>query len=431
MKKTTMKIHKIYEMNSNSNRRKRLHNRIAAFVLIGVMGLNGLQTISASAISDAQNKKSNAEAALNNAKNSIGDIQNKKSSLQSEINSLDADLVHVIADMGILKDELSNKQKELDQVNADLEKAKVDEQKQYDNMKKRIRYMYENGETSYVDILLGASNFADFLNRIEYTKQVYEYDRNLLTTYQQTKQQVADLKTQVEGEKAELEEIQVSYQEQEQQYESMINSKKATMSNFDAKLADAKNLAAQYQSVIEKQNAVIKEQQKQQEVAAKAAADAAKKAAAGGNANTNTKPSTNTNTNANTNTGGSGANPAHTTNVSGSSVAGFATKFVGNPYVSGGTSLTDGCDCSGFVMSVFANFGISLPHSSYALQNCGSEVSYDNAQPGDLVCYPGHVAIYIGGGQIVNASSPAPYPVGGIKTNAATYRQILTVRRVL
>jgi cell wall-associated NlpC family hydrolase len=421
MRKITMMTQKIYEKISNGSRWKRLHSRIAAFVLIGVMGLNGFQTVSASAISDAQNKKNSAQSSLNSAKNNIGDIQNKKDDLQSEINSLDSDLVHIIADMGILKDELSNKQTQLNQANADLEKAKADEKKQYDNMKKRIRYMYENGETSYVDILLGASNFGDFLNRIEYTKQVYEYDRNLLTTFQKTQQQVADLKTQLEGDKAELEEMQASYQDQEKQYESMIASKKSTMTNFDAKLADAKNLAAQYQSVIEKQNAVIQEQQKQQAVAAKAAADAAKKAADSG------KPSTNTNTNA----GGSGANPAHTTNVSGSSVVGYATKFVGNPYVSGGTSLTNGCDCSGFVMSVFANFGVNLPHSSYALQTCGSEVSYDNAQPGDLICYAGHVGIYIGGGQIVNASSSAPYPIGGIKTNTATYRQILTVRRVI
>ena len=415
----------------NSRKRKRLHNRIAAFVLIGVMGLNGFLTVSASAVSDAQNKKSKAESDLNSVKNSIGDIEDQKSSLQSEINSLDSELVNIIANMGILEDELADKQTQLDQVNADLAQAEVNEQTQYDNMKKRIRYMYENGDTSYVDILLGASDFADFLNRIEYTKQVYEYDRNLLTTYQETKQQVADLKTQVEGEKAELEEMQASYQEQETEYEAMIDSKKSTMSDFDTKLADAKNLAAQYQSVIEKQNSVIQEQQKQQEAAQKAAAAAAAKKAASDSSKTNTSTNTNTNANTNTNTGGSGANPGYATSVSGSSVVGYATKFVGNPYVSGGTSLTNGCDCSGYVMSVYANFGVSLPHSSYALQTCGSEVSYDNAQPGDIVCYAGHVGIYIGGGQIVNASSSAPYPIGGIKTNSATYRQILTVRRVL
>lgn len=420
----TMSIHNGIQA---GNRHKKMWSRIAASVWIGVLGFSCVLNVHASALSDAQNKKSQAESDLDSVKDSISDIEGEKSSLQSEIDSLDAELVNIIANMDILKDELSDKQSELDQVNDDLAKAQKDEQSQYDNMKKRIRYMYENGDTSYIEIVLGASDFADFLNRVEYAKQVYEYDRNLLTTYQETKQQVADLKTQVEGEKAELEEMQASYQEQESEYETMIANKKSTMSDFDSQLADAKDLAAQYTSVIEKQNSVIQEEQKKQEEAQKAAEEAAKKSSSG----TGSSGSSTNGNGSSDSSGDSGANPGYSTGVSGASVVSYACQFVGNPYVMGGTSLTNGADCSGFVMSVYANFGISLPHSSYALQNCGSEVSYANAQPGDIVCYAGHVGIYIGGGQIVNASSSAPYPVGGIKTNSATYRQILTVRRVL
>lgn len=110
-----------------------------------------------------------------------------------------------------------------------------------------------------------------------------------------------------------------------------------------------------------------------------------------------------------------------------SSVAGYALQFVGNPYVWGGTSLTNGADCSGFVMSVYAHYGVSLPHSSSALRGVGRGVSYSEAQPGDIICYSGHVAIYIGGGQIVHASNPND----GIKVSSATYKSILAVRRVL
>lgn len=112
---------------------------------------------------------------------------------------------------------------------------------------------------------------------------------------------------------------------------------------------------------------------------------------------------------------------------SGANVASFALQFVGNPYVYGGSSLTNGTDCSGFTMSVYANFGVSLPHSSGAQRSCGYDVGgLANAQPGDLVCYSGHVGIYIGGGQIVHASTAKT----GIKVSNADYRQVLSVRRI-
>ena len=109
-------------------------------------------------------------------------------------------------------------------------------------------------------------------------------------------------------------------------------------------------------------------------------------------------------------------------------VVDFALQFEGNPYVYGGTSLTNGADCSGFVQSVYANFGVSLPRTSYEQQNAGTEVSYADAQPGDLICYGGHVAIYMGNGQIVHASNS----VDGIKiSDNAAYRTIVSVRRLV
>ena len=111
----------------------------------------------------------------------------------------------------------------------------------------------------------------------------------------------------------------------------------------------------------------------------------------------------------------------------GQQIASYACQFVGNPYVYGGTSLTNGADCSGFVMSVYANFGVSLPHSSSGDRSVGTAVDgLANAQPGDIICYSGHVAIYIGNGQIVHASTAKT----GIKISDVNYRTPLGVRRI-
>lgn len=111
----------------------------------------------------------------------------------------------------------------------------------------------------------------------------------------------------------------------------------------------------------------------------------------------------------------------------GQAVIDFACQFIGNPYVWGGTSLTEGADCSGFVQSVYANFGISLPRTTWDMENVGAEVSYEQALPGDLILYDGHVGLYMGDGNIVNAMNEAD----GIGICSATYAPIVTIRRVL
>ena len=398
--------------------------RLVAAGLVAILGISCFQSVSASALSKAKNKKSEAQTALDNANADIENIQSQQQELQSQIDALDADLVNIIMNLDILEGELSDKQTELDNVTAQLAQAQEDEQNQYDAMKKRIVYMYENGDDSYIEALVGATDFSDLLNRLEYAQQIYDYDRNLLTQYQETVQQVADLKSQVETEKAELEEVQQSYQEQQASYESMIAEKQSQMSDFDTQLASAQSLAAQYKATVDEQNEIIRQEQ------AAAAAAAAQNNNKGNNtttANNNNGSNTGGDSTTGGSTGGGGLNPSFSTSVSGSDVVSYACQFIGNPYVWGGESLTNGADCSGFIKSVYANFGISLPHSSVALQRAGSEVSYENAQPGDIVCYAGHVAIYMGGGQIVHASSPST----GIKTGSATYRSIISVRRVL
>ena len=160
----------------------------------------------------------------------------------------------------------------------------------------------------------------------------------------------------------------------------------------------------------------VKAESKAEEEARLAKEEAERKKA---NAAASTKTS-GSSSNATVSSGGGGS-------AAGSSVASFACQFVGNPYVYGGSSLTNGTDCSGFIMSVYANYGVGLPHSSGALRGVGTDVGgLENAQPGDIICYSGHVALYIGGGNIVHASTAAT----GIKISNASYKQVLSVRRI-
>lgn len=420
---------------------KRRKIRWMAVILVSALTVAHFQAVGASTMNKAKNEKKKAEEELNQANQKIEDIERQQSALQSEIDQKDAELVNLLVNIGILEDELTNKNTQLEQVTAELSEAEETEKEQYASMKKRIQFMYERGDTAMIDALLGSADMSDFLNRVEYVSDIYEYDRNLLTQYQITVRQVADLKTTVETEKAELEDMQEEYALQQSSLESVLAQKRSQMGNYDNQLASAQAAADKYKSTIDAQNRIIKEEERRQreaEEAARAAEARAREEANQKKTNSNSQSNSGTDSSENSSGGGSGssgndgnsgggANPGYSTGVSGSDVVNYACQFVGNPYVWGGTSLTNGADCSGFVMSVFANFGISLPHSSAALQGCGKAVSYANAQPGDLICYSGHVGIYMGGGQIVHAQSTAV----GITKSSATYRTIVAVRRVL
>ena len=407
------------------NKKRRVH--ILAVILASAVAFAHIQTVDASTINKAKNAKKKAEEDLNAANKKIDDLERQQAALQSEIDAKDAELVNLLVNIGILEEELADKNTQLEQVTADLAAAQETEKKQYASMKKRIQFMYERGDTAMLEALLGSADMTDFLNRVEYVSDIYEYDRNLLTQYQTTVQQVADLKSTVETEKAELLAMQEEYAQQQDSLETVLAKKRSQMGDYDNQLAAAQAKAAEFQSTIAAQNQVIKDEERRQKEAEEAAKAAAKANSGGGSTSGSGGSSGGGSTSGSGETSGGGSNPGYATNVSGSGVVSYACQFVGNPYVWGGSSLTNGADCSGFVMSVFAHFGINLPHSSAALQGCGKSVSYANAQPGDLICYSGHVAIYMGGGRIVHAQSTAV----GITTSSATYRTIVAVRRVL
>lgn len=421
-----------------------------------------------------QQEKAATQSKLSAQQSTIDSLEEQKQALTAEINQLDSDLVDVLVQIDILTGELNSKSEEIEATKVELAEAEKDRDEQYEAMKKRIQYLYENGgDNAWAQMLLQAEDLSSLLNQAEYVQQLYESDRESLENFKAAVQQVTDLESQLESEKAELEEMQLAYQDQEATLQTTIEQKRATSDDCEAQIAVAESQAAKYASLIREQNEEIRqieiaEQKAAEEAAAKAAAEQAAKEAAAkeaaqkessttgttnkSNSNTTTSGSTNNKTSNNNNSSskpsnstsdnkggstskgdsstGSGSSSGGSVayNPKGSSVASYACNFVGNPYVYGGTSLTNGADCSGFVMSVYAHFGVSLPHSSGALAGVGKGVSYAEAMPGDIICYSGHVAIYLGGGAIVHASNETD----GIKISPnAAYRTIVAVRRVL
>ena len=385
---------------------------VLALVLVVSLTIGSSQVVYATS---AQNKKSEAEKNLNDVNKKIDNLESEKEEIEGELDTKNEELVNLMVDVGILEKEIDQNEKQLKQVKKDLKTAQKNEKKQYQAMKKRIKFMYERGDSAVISSLLESKSMADMLNRVEDFNEVYDYDRNLLDNYEKTRKQVEDLKAQVEDEKKELETAKDDLKQQQKQLETAMANLRSQQANADTQIANAKNLASEYQKTITEQNKIIQQQQ------AAAAASRSSGGSSGGSGGTS-KP------NSNASVPGGNLNPPKTTNVSGSDVVNYAMQFVGKPYVWGGKDPNTGADCSGFTSYVYAHFGISIPSFSGAQRSCGQEVSYANAQAGDLICYAGHVAIYMGGGKIVHAKGTA---YGIVGNDNATYKTIITVRRLL
>ena len=401
-------------------------------------------------------------------------LWDQKQQLESQIESLNSDLVNVMVSIQTLESDIASKEAEIEKTQGDLTKAQNAKDKQYGAMKKRIQYLYEKGgNNAWFQMMLNADNLADLLTRAEYTQQMYEQDRESLQKYARTIEEVQKLEEQYEQEKADFETMKEEYEAQQSNLQYQLDVTRANSADCENEIAYAQQQATEYANLLEQQQAEIEqleaeriaaeEEARRQAEAEAAAAAAAQEAAQNGDNSSedvqydedgnvvsgssdgssdyeydeygNVIDTDNTvDYNSDASSSGSSSDSssdsssASSSSGSGSSVVSYATQFVGNPYVWGGTSLTSGADCSGFVQSVYANFGVCLPRTSYEQQNAGYEVSYADAQPGDLICYGGHVAIYMGNGQIVHASNARD----GIKvSDNAAYRTITSVRRLV
>lgn len=431
-----------------------MNKRILWIAMSLVMIFTNVVNVSASPISDAKNKKKDAEKKLNAINEDIEDIEDQKEDLEQEAEEYEQQLVDLLVTIQIINHDIENKEDEIETAKAEYEVALAKQEKQQWAMNKRIKYMYEKGDMNYMQILLESKKFSDAVNKSTYSEKLYAYDRYQLYLYEQTKEEVIEKQKALDEDMAELEEIKLDAVSQEEELQLLVDEYSENIENFDEQLSGAKEKASQYKEQIQKQSEQIKaleaeEQRKALEAAKKKAEEEAKRKAeeearrkaeeeASAKANeegsNSEEPSDNGDNNDEGNSsgsessdGGSSGGSSSGGSAKGQEIANFACQFVGNPYVPGGTSLTEGADCSGFTMAVYNNFGLSLPRSSYAQAGYGREVSYSEAQPGDIIYYGGHVGIYIGNGLIVHASTQAT----GIKISNALYRSIITVRRIV
>lgn len=380
-----------------------------------------------------------------NAKNELDDVNSRLEDLEDDYNYIEQklskkaeELSDLLADKAILEADISNTQAAIDQTKLDLQEAEAKQQKAYNLMKVRIRYMYENStQDSIWDAILNSDGITDLLNRVEYINQVHKTDRDMLEEYKAIVQEIELLAQELDSKMNDMVALQEIYERQEEELAVVMAELETDAENYQEQIAAAEKRAGELADYIEEQNRLIaikqQEEEKRRQEQQQNNINTGNNANTDGNTNSGDTNNGSTETTKPSTSGGyltdASYDPPYTSNVTGQEIVNYALQFVGNPYVWGGNSLTNGCDCSGFVNAILKNFGFSgVPRYSQAFKNYGQPVAFENIKAGDIVIYPGHVAIYIGNGCIVEAQSSR----AGITSNrSVTCNTITGIRRVL
>lgn len=330
---------------------------------------------------------------------SVDDLKEDKAAAESEVSSLQSQLTDLLTKIGNLEEDLITKGEEVIQAQEDLKEAEAKEQQQYEDMKLRIKYMYEQGDASVLETLITSESFTDLVNKAEYIQNVHTYDRQQLDEYVATTQKIEDLKTTLEDDQKKMESMQEEYEAQEAELSETIETKKDEVANLDSQIQAAAEEAAR--------------QAAEQQAAEEAAAGGGNNdnGGAAGNGAANNGGTTGTVSGGNTggggSTGGSTGGGSSSSNVgtgntsAAQAIVNAAYSQLGVPYVLGGSTPGVGLDCSGLTQYCHRVAGISIARTSQAQGGGGKAVS--SPQPGDLVCYGTHVGVYIGGGQMIHA----------------------------
>ena len=427
-------------INGNRGRQRKAILILAVLVLAVQAPLPGR----ASPVTRAEQERRRAEEEKSRAESEAQQLEQKLGQSRQKEQALEEELVRLLALKDILESDMEELKTQIQEADRDYRQAEEKRQRQYDILKKRIQFLYEEGDITYLDILLKAKNIGDVVSQTEYFRQLYEYDQEIIQRYEKLKQEAAGKKELLEEKQSQLEVMEEENESQQKELEGFIAARQKESSGFALELETAQARAAQAAGEVIRKTEEIrilrarqeeerirqeKERIRQEQESAGQESGAAGREPGGagrepGGAGQESGSAGTAQDSAGT-AGGRSVKSIGGTEF-GRNVADYALQFVGNPYVYGGTSLTGGTDCSGYTQSVYRHFGVSIPRTSGEQAGFGREIPYEDMEPGDLVCYSGHVAMYIGGGRIVHASSRKE----GIKvSNDPAYRTIVSIRR--
>lgn len=427
-------------INGNRGRQRKAILILAVLVLAVQAPLPGR----ASPVTRAEQERRRAEEEKSRAESEAQQLEEKLGQSRQKEQALEEELVRLLALKDILESDMEELKTQIQVADRDYRQAEEKRQRQYDILKKRIQFLYEEGDITYLDILLKAKNIGDVVSQTEYFRQLYEYDQEIIQRYEKLKQEAAGKKELLEEKQSQLEVMEEENESQQKELEGFIAARQKESSSFAIELEAAQTRSAQAAGEVirkteeirilrarQEEDRIRQEKERirqEQESAGREPGSAGQESGGAGQASEAAGREPGGAGRESGGAGTAGGRPVKSIGGTefGRNVADYALQFVGNPYVYGGTSLTGGTDCSGYTQSVYRHFGVSIPRTSGEQAGFGREIPYEEMEPGDLVCYSGHVAMYIGGGRIVHASSRKE----GIKvSNDPAYRTIVSIRR--